>query len=190
MITVFDKTNHFEVNKLSVFDKTTHHYIDKVTANDGTSHKLVWEAWNGELLDRNNKFSDITGGWGATMQFSLIGATEATLNSNGIVFDRYGGWQKKNTKKKINIDKFGYLDIYIKGDNGIYVNDFYAGLYRNLSDAHTDGVSLAPTSIDRRSETDIKITVSLDGIYGEYYVSFAALAVLPYNFDIYKAQLR
>lgn len=191
MITVNNISSHLEVKKPTVNDGTVHRELIKVTVNKITSHEIVWEAWDGELLEGSNQFTDITGGWGATMQFTALGATEATLNSNGIVFDRFGIWQKKNTNKKINVTPYRYIDVEISCPNGLYVsNGFYFGVYRSLSDAHTDAVKLAPTTIDRRDVTRTTVTLDLYGINGDYYIAMAMLPVSPHEFMIDKINLR
>ncbi len=190
MLKINNGTTDIAVEKPTVNNGTTDIAISKVTVNDGTSDKLVWNSWNGELLDGTNQFTEITGGWGGTMQFTALSATEAIINSQGILFDKFATWQKKNTLKKVDVTGYRAIELNILCPKGLYIsNGFYFGIYNNLTDAHNNAVRLSQTTIDRRDVTSLKVSLNIEGVSGEYYVAFSMLTVSPHLFTINKTTL-
>ncbi len=189
---VFDwnGTTKIKNKKIVDWDGTVNRNIKKLYDWNGTANHLIYSAWNGELLDKNNQFTEITGGWGSTMQFTSLSAVEAPINEQGILFNNFGKWQKKNTINKIDVTQFNTIELDISCPQGIYTNNFYFGIYNNLTDAHNNAIRLAQTTIDKRTGDSLKISLDVQGISGQYYVSIATLVTAPYSFTVNKSTLK
>lgn len=137
------------------------------------------------LLNRTDKCTSITGGWGAGYNSSW--GVPLQTDDGLLLYDKTNypstGWYGTTTIKKIDVTNLANITIMVYSPNHYYLNYYRFGLYENRSDVYTNakynhmglasGASYSTFSGSGANDPLYKTAViDVSGITGSYYIGF------------------
>lgn len=160
-----------QVKKLYQQSPTLKTQVKKAYVQTGGVKKLIFSAWNGELLDGADKWEDITGGWVVFKGYSANKTPVSTPQGLQFYDSVQGtGWYGARTVKKIDVTNFSKITFTVHSPNNFYVNYFYVGVYDTETQNYDRPTKGANTVYTDSAATDKTLSIDVSGLSGSYYV--------------------
>ena len=181
-------TTSYEIGTIYDNNGTTNTQIGYVYDNNGTTNSLIYQAWNGELLDGSDGFSDVTGGWDATLYTGNTWMVDAEVTDDGIaIFSGSGTWHEIGTVNKVDVSSYSTITFTVSCPNGCYTLNIHFGLYNNQSTVYNQGVTaVSESNYTNTSTTTRTYTLDVSSLTTSYYLALYCYAGSGYPATVTK----